>query len=234
MIIKYQVINCTSLRIRKSPSIYSPTIGYLQKGNIISCVKGYSKKANGITWFKCSKGYVSSKYLKRITPNYLKRVSSYSDLVYNEIVNIGCKHEGGATSWDNIKNKKKTTCASAVSAVLQLSGILKENTLINHTPKGGTKDSVTKAISGVENLVPNTYDIVPVNATFKQISISKYKQKGVVYIYDSNIAINAGDGYIYSCNNGSSQIKNGKYVKDKMKSGYCFTSKILYLIIPRD
>ena len=231
--IKYQVVNCTSLRIRKSPSKSSKTVDFLQMGDYVNCYKGQSKKVDGITWYKCSKGYISNKYLKRISPNYLKRVTRYEDIVYNEIVKIGCEHKGGAESWDEIRKKKITTCASAVSAVLQQAGILKKGTLISHTAKGGNKNTITKAISGVNNLISGTYDIVAVNTVFSKLK-SSYNKKGIVYVYDSNIAINAGDGYIYSCNNGSGQLKNGRYVKDKMKSGYCFTSKILYLIVPRD
>ena len=233
--IKYQVVHCKALRIRSAPSKKAKTIAYLQEGEYVNCIRGESKRAEGIVWYKCNKGYLSSKYLKRITPNYLKRVSSYSDLVYNEIVKLGCNHKGGANSYNEIKSKKVTTCASAVSAVLQLAGVLKKDTLINHTPKsdGKNKTTISKAISGVDNLISDTYIIVRVNTLYKDLQ-SAYKKKGVVLVYDSNIAIIADDGYIYSCNNGSSQLKDGKYIKNKMKLGYCFTSKILYVIVPKD
>lgn len=233
--IKYQVVHCKSLRIRSNPSKKAKTVAYLQEGEYVNCIRGESKRAEGIVWYKCNKGYLSSKYLKRITPNYLKRVSSYSDLVYNEIVKLGCNHKGSANSYNEIKSKKITTCASAVSAVLQLAGVLKKDTLINHTPKsdGKNKTTISKAISGVDNLISDTYIIVRVNTLYKNLQ-SAYKKKGVVLVYDSNIAIIADDGYIYSCNNGSSQLKDGKYIKNKMKSGYCFTSKILYVIVPKD
>lgn len=234
--IKYKVKDCKSLRIRESPSKKSKTVAYLQEGEYVNCIRGASKKAEGIVWYKCNKGYLSSKYLKRITPNYIKNVTKYEDIVYNEIVKIGCQHKGGADSYDGIKSKKITTCASAVSAVLQLAGVLKKNSLISHTPRsnnGKNKTTIAKAISGVDNLISGTYDIHRVNAFYKSMP-SAYKKKGVILVYDSNIAIIADDGYIYSCNNGSSQLKNGKYIKDKMKSGYCFTSKILYVIVPRN
>ena len=85
----------------------------------------------------------------------------------------------------------------------------------------------------MKNLISGTYRIVRVNRLFKDIQ-PKYNKKGIVYVYDSNIAINAGDGYIYSCNDGSTQLENGKYIKNKMRGGYCFTSKILYAIIPNN
>ncbi len=231
--IKYQVVNCNSLTIRKSPSKESKAVGYFHKDDIINVIKEKSKQSGGILWQKCDKGYVSNNYLKRITPNYLKRVTKNAELVYNKIVEMGCKHKGGAYSYDDIKRKKITNCASAVSAVLQESGVLKANKLIDHTPKSKIKLTLSQSVTGTKNLINGTYRIVKVNCLYKKLP-SKYNKSGIVYVYDSNIAINAGGGYIYSCNNGPSQLKAGRYIKNKMNSGYCFTSKILYAIIPND
>ena len=230
--VKYRVINCKILTIRKKPSKESKAVGYLKHGQTVNIIKGKSKKVNGTTWRKCSKGYISGKYLQKITPNYLKRVQKNADIVYNAIVEIHCKHKGGALSWADIKKKKVTTCSSAVSAVLQESGVLKKGTLISHTPAGNKHDSIKSVIIGKDNLISGTYKICKVNKTFKNLD-PEYQEKGIVYVYDSNIAISAGNNYIYSCNNGTSQLKEGRYIKDKMNSGYCFTQKILYVIIPR-
>lgn len=233
MYIKYQVVNCNSLTIRKAPSIEAKAVGYLHKGDIVNIVQGKSKQGSGILWHKCDKGYVSSNYLKRITPNYLKRVQKNAELVYNKIVEIGCRHKGDAYSYDDIKRKKITNCASAVSAVLQESGVLKTDKLVDHTKSGKLKLTLSQSVSGTNNLIKDTYRIVRVACLYKDLP-TKYKQSGIVYVYDSNIAINAGDGYIYSCNNGETQLKDGRYIKNKMKAGYCFTHKILYAIIPNN
>lgn len=230
-IIKYKVVNCKYLTIRQRPTKESKAVAYLKAGDIVNVIRNKSVKTNNNVWHKCTKGYVSSKCLKRITPNYLKRVTKNADLVYNKIVKIGCKHKRGAYSYADIKKKKITTCATAVSAVLQESGILKQNKLIDHTPRGGTKSTISQCLTGTKNLINGTYRIVKVMSLYKDIP-SIYNKKGVVYVYDSNIAVNAGDGYIYSCNNGETQLDNGHYVKNKMKSGYCFTHKILYAIVP--
>ena len=231
--IKYQVVNCNSLTIRKSPSKKSKAVGYLKNGDYINVIKNKSKTAEGILWHKISKGYVSNNYLKRITPNYLKRVQKNADLVYNKIVEMKCKHKGGAYSYDDIKKKRITNCGSAVSAVLQESGVLKKGRLVNHTPKATHKQTVCECITGTNSLISGTYRIVKINSLYKDISPS-YKKKGIVYVYNSNIAINAGDDAIYSCNNGWSQQNNGIYIRNRMKSGYCFTNKILYAIIPNE
>lgn len=233
MYIKYRVVNCESLRIRKSPSKTAKTVGYCNKGDIVNIVKDKSKKAEGITWLKCTKGWLSSNYLQRITPNYRKNVTKWEDIVYNKIIEIHCKHKGGAYSYEDIKRKKITTCSSAVSAVLQEAGVLKKGKLVGHTPKKVAKVTISQSISGAKNLISGTYRIVRVNRLFKDIQ-PKYNKKGIVYVYDSNIAINAGEGYIYSCNDGPTQLENGKYIKNKMRGGYCFTSKILYAIIPNN
>lgn len=235
--LKYQVINAQSLCYRKQPSLKGKVVGYFHAGDKITVVKGWSKVADGIKWFKLKSNnnhyYVSSKYLKRITPNYLEKVTKLEEIVYNKIVEIGCKHKGGAYSYEEIKSKKITNCASAVSAVLQDAGVLKKGKLINHTPKKKYKITLSQSISGTSDLISGTYRIVKVNRLYKDIK-PEYNKKGIVYVYDSNVAINAGDGYIYSCNNAPSQLKDGRYIKNKMKGGYCFTSKILYAIIPND
>lgn len=236
-LIRYKVTGCTSLTVREKPSKEAKVAYYLKENDLVDIVKGYSSTNNGIIWYKIQKNnkinYVSSRYLIRITPNYLKRVANNADSIYNLIIKLGCKHKSGATSLSTLKSKKVTTCGVSVSVVLQEAGLLKPNKLITHSKKGTNKSTASKAIVGYKNLDSTKCQIIKINKKYANIN-KKYKKKGIIYVYDSNIGINGGDNYIYSCNNGSSQLKNGKYIKNKMKSGYCFTSNILYAIIPND
>ncbi len=236
-LIRYRVVGCNSLTVRKTPSKKGAVAYYLKENDLVDIVKNYSYTKDGVIWFKIQKNnkinYVSSRYLIRITPNYLKRVANNVDRIYSLIIQLGCKHKSGATSLSTLKTKKATTCGVAASIVLQEAGLLKNNKLITHSKKGNDKSTPAKAIVGYKNLNLNTCKVIKINKKYSNID-KKYKKKGIIYIYDSNIAINGGNNYIYSCNNGSSQLKNGKYIKNKMKSGYCFTSKILYAIVPND
>ena len=230
--LQYKVVNATWLCVRKKPTLKGKIACYLHGGDTCQIVKGWSKTADGIEWFKLKSGrYVSSRYLQRITPNYLQRVADASDKVYAAA--IGCRHASGSCSYADIVVKKVTTCATSASAAMQIAGICKPGQLVSHTKAGGTKLTQKSAISGFENLVVDRCRIIRVNKRFKDLP-SKYRKKGMVYVYDSNIGIYAGNNMIYSTNNGSSQLKDGRYIKDRMSSGYCFTSKVLYVIAPND
>jgi hypothetical protein len=207
----------------------------LKCGDVVKVVVGAD--SNGFHKIKYGNQfcYTSTKYTK--VKDYLALVGKYATQVYDKIVTLGCKHQSGACNYSQLISKKTTTCAVSVSCALQLGGLLKENKLVSHTAAVGNgkavnyKSTKAKAISGVSNLIDGTYTICKCGKVYSKIE-SKYKRKGMVYVYDSNIAINAGNNYIYSTNNGSSELKNGKYIKDKVNSGYCFTSPILYIIVP--
>ena len=242
MAVKYIKFKVTaeSLAVRKKPSLKGEVFSYVKKGETLKAIKGKIKVADGVKWrqivLKNTKVWVSTKYLKRFTPNYRKRVIDNAKIVYNTIVKVGAKHEGGAKSLDEIKKKKKTTCATSVSAVLQESKMMAKGKLISHTKAVGSSKAVKKkntkgkAISGLGNLKEGTYAIHKVGKSWKNVP-KKYKVPGAVVVYDSNIAIYMGD-YFYSANNGGSQKKHGKYVNVKAKSGYCYNSPVLYIIIP--
>lgn len=168
--------------------------------------------------------------------DYLSLSAKYMKTVYDKIVSIHCKHAGGATTYEEICKKKVTTCSTSVSAVLQKAGVLQKGKKLGHTTKdghgGSTKTTYKKALYGTEYLVPGTYSIVKIGKKFADLD-DEYKKPGIVYVQDSNICMYAGGGYIYSTNQGSVQYKDGRYIKDKVKTGYPFTSKILYVIVPK-
>lgn len=237
--VKFKVTT-DALNARSKPSTNSKVVFTLPRGEIINVVRGASKISDGVKWYKVkAKGktcWVSSKYVKRVTPRYRSLVLQKAKMVYNLIVKLGCKHAGGAKTLSQIKTKKVTTCATAVSVALQEAGVLRKGTLVSHTKRVGSssaikkKNTIGKAISGTRNLIPGTYKIVKIGKTFGNMS-AKYKKPGNVLVYDSNIAIIRDSQSVYSCNDGASQKKNGKYKSDIARSGYNFTSPVLYCIV---
>lgn len=236
--IKYKVkVECLNARLK--PSLKGKVGLELKKDQIINVVRGSGKIVEGIRWVKmvANKKYywVSAKYLKRLTPRYRTIVVDKAKIVYAEVVKLGCRHKGGAKTFDQIKQKRITTCETSVSASLQLAGVLKKGTIVGHTKRVGSsvakkkKNTIEKAIKGYTNLIPGTYKIIKIGKTFNKMP-AKYKKPGNVLVYDSNIAIIRDSKSVYSTNNGSSQLKNGRYVNDVAKSGYNFTSPVLYLI----
>lgn len=194
--------------------------------------EGYGKLKSGAGWIKL----IGLKVCSVDRTDYLKMTAQWMPIVYDKIVELGCAHKSGATTYEEIISKKTTTCSTSVSAVLQKAGILPKGEKVSHTEKdgksGSTKNSIAKAISGYQNLIKGTCDIVRINTTYAKMS-SVYKKAGIVLVQDSNICMVAGDGSIYSTNEGTIQYKNGRYVKDKVTSGYPFTAVILYAIIPK-
>ena len=220
----------------------SEIFSHLTSGQIVSGKKGDLKTIEGTKWRKITiknqKVWVKNKYLKKISPNYRKKVLENAKSIYKEIIKLGCKHQGGAKSLKGIRKKHITTCATSVSAVLQESGMLSRGKLLSHTSAVGSSKAVSrkhskkKAISGLSGLKKGTYKIHWVGKPWKNVP-NKYKVPGAVIIQDSNIAIYKGNGKFYSTNNGGSQKKNGKYVSNIVSTkSYCGTSPTLYIIIP--
>lgn len=172
-----------------------------------------------------------------VTSSYLNRVASNAKYVYGLIEKLHCRHAIGTTSLAELKQKKKVTCNSSASVALQLSGILPTGKTMGHTPsKGGNpvqrKNTVSKAIKKKNLLKSGTYTIVRAGTTFSKLP-AKYKQAGMVYIQDSNMCISAGNGYVYSCNQSSNEMKAGRYYKTRVNTGYPFSHAILYIIVPK-
>lgn len=248
---RYRIVNCEKLNVREKPSINSNVICTLNKGESVLVVNGYSKQVietnnatnetKSIKWYKVKIDkhfyYMSSTYLKKI--DYLSLCSDAADTVYKKIVEIGCEHKSGAKSFKQIKSKKVTTCGTGASAVMQIAGLLDEGKIVSHTSKVGEesncmskKNTITKAIIGVSNIKEGTCSIVRIGTTYSKMN-SKYKKKGIIYIYNSTISVNAGNDYIYSLLDTSYQKKNGRYTKVKLKGNYYpFNHKIIYAIVP--
>lgn len=241
-LVKFKVI-ADVLNARSTPSMTSKVVSTLKLGQIVNVVRGKSKVVNGTKWYKVKLApkkycWASAKYLKRITPKYRALVSQKAKQVYKTIIDVGCRHASGAKTLSQIKTKKVTTCATAVSVSLQEAGVLRKGTLVSHTKRVGSskaikkKNTIGKAISGTSNLISGTYKIVKIGKTFGHMP-AKYKKPGNVLVYDSNIAIIRDYQSMYSCNDGASQKRNGKYVSDVVSShgkNYCTQSPVLYVI----
>ncbi|MCD8368333.1 MAG: hypothetical protein LUC48_09990, partial [Clostridiales bacterium] len=142
----------------------------------------------------------------------------------------------GTYTWSKAMSAKQVNCAIMASRVAYLAGLTGKDKLISHTTAVSSnittkKGTISKAMSGYSNLDTSKCTVKWVGKTYANLA-AKYKVAGAIYVYDSNIAVCAGDGAIYSCNNGSNQMSGGVYAKNRMTSGYCFTSPVLVVILP--
>ena len=241
----YTVTGKSGANLRALPSGKSEIITMLPKGADCAVVTDFtaSNTAGGATtkylcvkhggqYLWCAASLLAVKPEK---VNYLAKVAEAAKKVYAAVVDVGCRHAGGATTLAEIRKKRVTTCSSSVTASLKLGGLMKSGKL-GHTKADGhggkTKTTAKKAIYGLEYLIPGTCDIVKLGKKYAELP-EKYRKAGIVYVQDSNICISAGGGYIYSTNEGHVQVKNGRYVCTKVKSGYPFRAKILFAIVPK-
>lgn len=241
----YTVTGKSGANLRALPSGKSKIVTTLPKGADCTVIADFSASntAGGTTTkYLCIKHggqylWAAAGLLGEQKETHLESAAKWAKVVYGKIAALGCKHKGGAASYEEICEKKITTCSTSVSAVLQKAGVLKMGGKLGHTKADGhggkTKTTAKKAIYGLEYLIPGTYTIVKIGKKYADMD-EKYKKAGIVYVQDSNICISAGGGYIYSTNQGSIQYKNGKYVCTRVKSGYPFRAKILFAIVPKD
>lgn len=172
--------------------------------------------------------------------NYLEQAAEAAGRTYKAVITYHCKHKGGSKKFSDLASKKVITCSAAMSIVLQLAGCLPEGKLVSHTKATGLngtaltkqKNTVGKSMTGSAYLTH--CDVVRVDKLFKELP-KEYQAAGVCYVYDSNNAVSAGGGKIYSCNNSSRQLDGKKqYKMNLMSDGYCFTHRILYCIVPKE
>ena len=174
--------------------------------------------------------------------DYLSKAAEAADKLYPKIVSLRCTHASGAKTYAQLLSTKKVTCASSASIAYQLAGILASGDVVGHRDAVGGSDAnilrkkstVSKAMTGVANLPQDKVDVVWVGKKYADLP-AKYRQKGVLYIQDSNVCICAGGGAIYSCNGakGSQLDGKGRYKANKITSGYAFNSPILVAVVPK-
>lgn len=252
----YVITNSAGANVRQYPSGTYPSedpVKTLAKGEKVTvimdwkCTSTTEKSSKDSTKYRVyrpvlidKKIYYIVDYLmeeyKEPEPTHLQKAAAAVPVVYKAAV--GCKHDGsGIKSLADIKAKKAVSCAATASAVLQAAGCLDVGIKVNHTTGVGsnilskkkTKDQCMKNWKYLKNCT-----ITYIGKKFADMD-AKYKKPGTVYVQDSNMCTNLDGKIICSCNNSSDQMSGGRYKSYdviKRKSGYCFTSPILFAIVP--
>lgn len=155
----------------------------------------------------------------------------YTKVYKSKVPHKHYKNRKLAKRFENIKKGYAVTCNSTASMSLQQIGCLKSNQVVGHTKHSSRKRGSKISTYMYNSSLLRNCNIYYVNKKFSKLP-KKYKPKsGAVYIYDSNAAVYSGDGkHIWSCNNDIYYTTKGSVFK---KSGYCFTSPIKLVILPR-
>ena len=154
--------------------------------------------------------------------NYLKRVGDNAEKVFKEAVALRCRHVSTA-SWDQMHKDRTINCNDSGAIALQLSGCLDTGVRMGHVSTKGIDES---QITSIDKAMYNRDKIR--HCRFVWVGGCKYKdlpywlrQRGVIYIQWSNCCTNAGDGWIWSCNEegGYNKQSDGSYRYDRYKGG---------------
>ncbi len=154
--------------------------------------------------------------------NYLERVGDNAEKVFKEAVALRCRHVSTA-SWEQMHRDKTINCNGSGAIALQLSGCLDKGVRMGHVSTKGIDES---QITSIDKAMYNRDKIR--HCRFVWVGGCKYKdlpywlrQRGVIYIQWSNCCTNAGDGWIWSCNEegGYNKQSDGSYRYDQYKGG---------------
>ena len=179
--------------------------------------------------------------------DYLKAAQYWVDIVYKKIYDEKCKHSSPhPKTFEEIPKLKRINCATSASITYQQAEIIPKGKIVGHTPRI-SKDKDIKKYYDSNNLKKslhlsfhhphyfkkNRCDFVKVMKKYNDMP-SWLKQKGILYVQDSNICISGGKNGIYSCNNSNQFYGKGKHnVLKNNKSQYAFSSLILWAVVPR-
>ena len=168
--------------------------------------------------------------------DYLKEAAHWVDIVYNKIYDSECVHESPtAKTFEEIPQKKTISCSASASITYQQAGLIAKGKKVSHTASIGKKDkksyydnsnlkkSLLLSFTHAQNLKKGTCDFVKVMKHYDEMP-DWLKQKGIMYVQDSNICVSAGKGKIYSF-----QFFN--FFKCSWMRRYVFTLNIIYLLI---
>lgn len=241
----YIITSASGANLRQQPSGSYPNkepvahLGYLEPVEVIPdwvAVNSVGTETRYLpVLYKGAVRYVSAALVGRLL--HEERAKLASHYVYQRIYELKALHKeaSGVVSLATLEECRRISCNRAASIVLQMAGVLSVGKLIGHTDsdgKGGsTKTTMPKAVTGYQNLIPGTYTMERVNCVFQKLP-EKYKNAGVVYVQDSNVCVSAGGGKIYSCNQSGKRYGEGGEAVLR-SSGYPFTAKILYIIVPK-
>ena len=155
--------------------------------------------------------------------DYLKNAAYWVDIVYQKIYDVECKHVAPhPRTFEEIEKLKTINCGSSVSITYQQAGMIKKGKRTGHTPRidksidyksyyddVDLKKSLQKTISNPQNFKKDTCDFVKVMERYEKMP-DWLKQKGIMYVQNSNICISAGKNKIYSCNSTGHIYGKGK------------------------
>lgn len=169
--------------------------------------------------------------------NLATEVYEKAAMVYSKVIECKCIDFNATKSYEDIEVDRAIDNDSAVSITLQEVGILKKGTLLRHTPALGKRKSFKKKlmpddmVTGQENLIDGTCEIVVMGGEkYKQLP-PEYKQEGIVYIYDDGMTISAGDDFIYYL---SKSFLRKVYTRAICIKGRPFKRPILAVLVPLD
>ena len=96
------------------------------------------------------------------------------------------------------------------------------------------KKSLYKSVSNPQNFKKNTYDFVKVIKRYEDMP-DWLKEKGIMYIQNSNIYISVGKNKIYLCNSTGHTYGKGKskVLRTDIKHEAAFRTLTLWVIVPR-
>ena len=191
---------------------------------------------------------------KSVVKDYRKAVGDGAERVFKEVCKIKCKHSG-ASSWNEMVEKRSISCSSSGSIALQLGGCMTPGKKMGHVYVKGTgiKPSDIKTIKdamfGVENI--RHCRLIWVNCYERDLP-HWLKGRGVIYIQWSNCCVSAGmvDGkhWVWSCNEeggyhrqSDGSMRYDQYKETSGRSGvlscgghYPWDGRIFVCIVPDD
>ena len=189
--------------------------------------------------------------LTNSSEDYLKNVQNWVDKVYQTIYNIGCTHvKPHPHSYESMIKMKTINCCWSTSITYQQAGLIKKGKSVCHTPACGIhndmeglkkyydvpdlKKSLHLSFMHLQNFKKGTCDFVKVMKLFDAMP-NWLKQKGVMYVQNSNICISAGNNNVYSCNSTGHTYGKGKskVLRTDHKHEVAFRSLILWAVVPR-
>jgi len=183
--------------------------------------------------------------------DYLKNVQNWVDKVYQTIYNIECTHtKPHPNSYETMIKMRTINCCWSVSITYQQAGLIEKGKNVCHTPACGIhndmaalkkhydvpdlKKSLELTMTNRKNLKKGSCDLIKVMKKYKELPIW-LRQKGIIYVQNSNICISAGNKKIYSCNSSNKTYGKGKsqVLREDKPHEYAFSSLILWAILPR-
>jgi hypothetical protein len=189
-----------------------------------------------------------SLFLQYYSTDYLKNAQHWVDIVYKKIYDVQCKHVSPhPRAFEEIEKLKHINCGSSVSITYQQAGLIDKGKYVCHTPRQeksvdykkyydvpDLKKSISLSFKNPKNFKKGTCDFVKVMERYEKFP-EWLKQKGILYVQNSNICISAGKNKIYSCNSSGHVYGEGKskVLRTDMKHEAAFRSLTLWAVVPR-